>query len=91
MLEHNEKPERGSETLSYIDHINEIIFNGLRTSEGIQLRKIKGWETNSEKMNPTIQKWKAQLNVTKDTISLKSDSYKYADEIALDMIQTELK
>ena len=89
MLEHNEKPISGSETLSQTDHFNESVFNGLRTREGIQLRKIHSWETESKKMNPTILKWKDRLNITKDTISLKSDSYKFADKIASNMMITE--
>ena len=89
MLEHNEKPVSGSETLSQTDHFNEAVFNGLRTREGIQLRKIHSWEKDSKKMNPAILKWKDRLNITKDTISLKSDSYKYADEIASDMMITK--
>ena len=40
-------------------------------------------------MNPTILKWKDRLTITKDTISLKSDSYKFADEIASNMMITE--
>ena len=89
MLEHNEKPVSGSETLSQIDHFNEAVFNGLRTRGGIQLHKIHSWERDSKKMNPAILKWKDRLNITKDTISLKSDSYKYADEIASDMMITK--
>ena len=42
-----------------------------------------------KKMNPTILKWKDRLDITKDTISLKPDSYKYADEIASDMMITK--
>ena len=91
MLAHHERPLSGSETLSRTDHFNEAIFNGLRTREGIQLQKIHSWETDSKKMNSTVLKWKDQLDITKDTISLKSDSFKYADEIALDMMRTGTK
>ena len=90
-LGHNESPVSGSETLSQMNHFNEAVFNGLRTREGIQLRKINSWKTDSEKMKPSIQKWKDRLIVTKESISLKSDSYRYADEIAADMMQTETK
>jgi oxygen-independent coproporphyrinogen-3 oxidase len=86
MLEHNEKPVSGSERLSQTDHFNEAVFNGLRTREGIQLRNIHSWETDLKKMNPAILKWKDQLDITKDAIFLKSDSYKYADAIASDMM-----
>ena len=91
MLAHNERPISGSEKLSQSDHFNEVVFNGLRTREGIQLQKIHSLEAASEKMNPTIQKWNEQLKITKDAISLKSDSIKYADEIASDMMQNETK
>ena len=91
MLEHNKSPISGSEMLSQTDHYNEAIFNGLRTREGIQLRKINSWKIYSKKMKPTIQKWKDQLEITKHSISLKSDSYKYADEIASDLMQTAIK
>ena len=89
MLVHNERPLSGFETLSQTDHFNEAVFNGLRTREGIQLRKINSWKADFKNINPTIQKWKDQLDITKDSIFLKSDSYKYADEIASDMMRTE--
>ena len=88
MLSRNEIPITGSEKLSQRDHFNEVILNGLRTRGGIQLRKIHAWKMNPTIMNPTILKWKSKLDVTEDTISLKSNSYKYADEIASDMLQT---
>ena len=88
-LEQKKMPLSGSETLSQIDHFNEAVFNGLRTREGIQLRNIHSWETDVNKMNLTILKWKDRLDITKDTIFLKYDSYQYADEIASDMMITE--
>jgi len=91
MYPHNERPLSGSEILSRTDHFNEAVFNGLRTRYGIQLQKIHAWKMDSEKMNPILLKWKDRLDIKKDTISLKPDSYKYADEIASDMMRTELK
>ena len=88
-LEHNERPVNGLETLTHTDHFNEAVFNGLRTQKGIQFRDIKSWKTNSAKIIPTIQKWKDRLDIKKDSISLKSNSYQYADEIASDMMQTK--
>ena len=64
MLDHNEKPVSGSETLSQIDHFNEAVFNGLRTREGLQLRTIHALETDRNKMNLTILKWKDRLDIT---------------------------
>ena len=91
MLAHNERPVRGSETLNQTDHFNEAVINGLRTRDGIQLRKIHTWRTDAENINPIILKWKDQLDFTEDFIRLKTNSYKYADVIALDMIQTKVK
>ena len=91
MLEHNEKPVSGLETLNQTDHFNEAVFNGLRTQEGIQLRKINFLKGRLDKMNPYIKKWQDKLDVTKYSISLKSNYFKYADEIASDIMQTETK
>ena len=91
MLDHNKIPISGSEMLSQMDRFNETVFNGLRTREGIQLQKINAWAVDTQKMNTTIKKWKDQLDVTNKAIILKPNSYKYADEIASDMMQTELK
>ncbi len=91
ILENNERPVIGSESLTREDHFNEAIFNGLRTTKGIQIGKINSWKDEINNMNPAIQKWKNSLDITKDSISLKSDSYKYADEIALDLMQIDTK
>ena len=85
-LKQNEKPLSGSETLSLTDHINEAIIYGLRTREGIQLRKLKSWGADSEKMKPIITKWENHLIITKDFIRLKADDLMYADKIASDLI-----
>ena len=47
ILENNERPVIGSESLTREDHFNEAVFNGLRTQKGIQFRNIKSWKTNS--------------------------------------------
>ena len=88
-LKQNEKPLGGSETLSQTDHNNEAIINGLRTRYGIQLNKIKSWETDLKKINPIIKKWKNRLVVTKDFIRLKNDDFKYVDEILNDFLHVE--
>jgi len=91
ILDNNERPIIGSESLTREDHFNEAVFNGLRTMKGIQIGKINSWKDEINNMNSAIQKWKNRLDITKDSISLKSDSYKYADEIALDMMQIGTK
>ena len=88
MLKHNEIPLSGTEILSRTDHYNEVVINGLRSKEGIQIRKINLHKIDPEKMHSTIIKWKEQLNITEEAISLKSEAYKFADEIASDMMQT---
>ena len=88
MIAQHEKPISGSETLSQTDHNNEVVFNGLRTREGIQLQKMDSSKDYQHQMNSAIKKWKDRLDVTKYSIRLKFDSYKYADEIASDMMQT---
>ena len=90
-LAQNKNPISGTEILSKNDHYNETVFNGLRMQEGIELQKLKSLNANSEKMNQTIIKWKERLNVTKDSIRLKNNYYRYADEIASEMMITELQ
>ena len=76
----------GSEILSQSDHLNELIFNGLRTCEGIQIHKMNGWDTTSQTIEYALNKWDSQLDIGPDTIRLKKDAYKFADEIATDLM-----
>ena len=86
-IEKNESPMSGSEKLSAIDHYNEVIFNGLRTENGIQLKKLDSWSLHSQQFNSTIKKWHEKLDVTKQVVRLKKENYAFADEIASDLMQ----
>ena len=88
-LEQKKMPLSGSETLSQIDHFNEIVLNGLRTKDGIQMRKINSFNTKLNQINSAINKWQDQLVITKKSIRIKTNYYKYADAIASDMMLTE--
>ena len=88
-LEKNERPLEDLEILSQTDHFNEAVINGLRTRQGIQLQKINLWKSHLEKINPVLNMWKENLVVTKTSIRLNTNAYKYADEIASDMMQIE--
>ena len=88
-LEQKKMPLSGSETLSQIDRFNEIVLNGLRTQDGIQMRKINSFNTKLNQINSAINKWQDQLVITKKSIRIKTNYYKYADEIASDMMLTE--
>ena len=85
-LEQGKRPVSGLEILTQSDQFNEAVFNGLRTREGIQLHKIDSSGSNLEKINFVLKKWKDNLVVTKDSIYLKANYFKYADEIASDMM-----
>ena len=86
-IEKDESPKSGSEKLSTIDHYNEIIFNGLRTKNGIQLKKMDPRDLHSQHFNSTIKKWNGKLDVTKQVVRLKKEHYVFADEIASDLMQ----
>jgi len=88
MLRNNKRPMSGSEILSQSDHLNELIFNGLRTREGIQMHKMDEWDTTSQTIEYVLNKWDSQLDIGTDTIRLKKDAYKFADEIATDLMHT---
>ena len=86
-IEKDESPKSGSEKLSTLDHYNEIIFNGLRTKNGIQLKKMDPRDLHSQHFNSTIKKWNGKLDVTKQVVRLKKEHYVFADEIASDLMQ----
>lgn len=81
-------PLAGSETLSDSEKLNELIFNGLRTMTGISREKLNhsAMPVSFEK---TLTKWQQHLNITVDTISLKEEGIKFADEIASELMVEE--
>ena len=82
----DKSPISGREKLKNNEHFNEIIFNGIRTNTGIQLNKINSLSMNSNNLNMSIKKWANELDVTNKFIILKKEAYKFADEIASDMM-----
>lgn len=86
-IENNQSPKGGSEILSSIDHYNEIIFNGLRTQNGIQLKKFDSGASHMQYLNSALKKWHGKFDVTKELIRLKKENYILADEIASDLMQ----
>ncbi len=89
-IKNYKSPVIGSEILSQKDQYNEIIFNGLRTKSGIPLQKIKQKQIHFFESNYIYKKWGKYLNITSDHIKLKFDQYKYADEIASDLMLSDI-
>jgi len=89
-LKNKKSPIIGSEILSQKDQYNEIIFNGLRTRSGIPLQKINENKLHFFKPNYIYKKWGKYLEITNDYIRLNLNQYKYADEIASDLMLIDL-
>ena len=85
-IKDGKSPISGQETLNNNEHFNEIIFNGIRTINGIQLNKLNSLSISSNILNTSIKKWTNELKVTNKFITLKKEAYKFADEIASDMM-----
>ena len=65
----------------------KIIFNGIRTNNGIELKKLNSFSSYSNDFNASIIKWNDKLNISSKFIQLKKEAFKFADEIASDMMK----
>jgi len=75
-------PVDGHEKLTIEDNYNEIILNGLRLEEGINLSKLKSFDKfDLEKIK---KKWDC-LSVTQNNIKLINKGFIFVDEISSDM------
>ena len=80
LLSQNKLPIQGSEILSEINILDEIIMNGLRTNIGIPISCI------DHRSEESIQKWGSNLERKNDSIFLKPEFFHLADEIAADLM-----
>ena len=87
ILSINELPVSGSEILSPTDRFNEGVMYGLRTNRGIP-RKIFQRDEYTGSFHSYIKKWEKHLDISQDTIRVRTGHYHLADEIAIDMLVT---
>ena len=76
-------PVNNSESLTTKDHYNEMVMNGLRTSTGINTKKLISLneKTNFDDM---ISRW-PQLTMKDDYLKLANNDFMLLDEIASDL------
>ena len=82
-IQNNKLPINNSEFLSTKDHYNEIIMNGLRTSIGINIKKLISLN-NKANFDDIINKW-PQLTIEDDYLKLKNNDFMLLDEITSDL------
>ena len=83
LLKENKLPIKNSEILSNKNKFNEIIMNGLRTSQGINIEKLNRIIT-SINIDKKIQKW-PQLVIQDKYLRLKDNDFMLLDEITADL------
>ena len=83
----NQSAVAEKEILNEMEHFNEIIFNGIRTKNGIKLKKLNSFSSYSNDFNASLKKWNDKLNISTKYVQLKKEAYKFADEIASDMMK----
>ena len=83
ILKKNKLPIKNSEILTNKNKFNEIIMNGLRTSKGINIKKLNSI-TNSINIDKKIQKW-PELILDGKHLRLKDNNFMLLDEITADL------
>ena len=76
-------PIKSREILNSKNHYNEIIMNGLRTSNGININKLKKIDDNLD-IDNIIFKW-PQLTVKDNYLKLTNNDFMLLDEITSDL------
>tara|TARA_Y100001970_G_C14159617_1_gene817732 strand:- start:381 stop:1523 length:1143 start_codon:yes stop_codon:yes gene_type:complete len=86
MINNNELPLKNSEQLTSKDHFNELIFNGLRMSDGVNVQSLEKYYDKSIEnyINFNTKKWNG-LNYKDGVFYLDEDAILLADEIASDL------
>ena len=86
MINNNELPLKSSEQLTSKDHFNELIFNGLRMSDGVNVQSLEKYYDKSIEnyINFNTKKWNG-LNYKDGVFYLDEDAILLADEIASDL------
>ena len=90
ILKSNKLPIDETETLSKENVFNEIILNGLRVKDGINLSKIKSQfdKDTFNNLSKKIDDWSNYLEDDKLRIKLNRKGYFIADEITLDLMNS---
>jgi len=85
-LINNKSPVEDSESLSRTDNYNEIILNGLRLSNGIQLSHLIKYEDmiNKDHLDKINNKWDC-LSISDKNIRLIDNGFLFVDEITKDL------
>ena len=89
-LDSDKLPIDNSEILNQENIFNEIILNGLRTSEGINVSEIK-LKFNTKTLNSILERtddWSNYIEYNDKRIRLNKKGYFIADEITLDFINS---
>jgi len=86
LLNEDKLPIDGNEELTKKDQYNEIILNGLRLKEGIDLSNLKSYKTlvNKDYLDKINKKWDC-VSITNSNIKLINKGFLFVDEISSDM------
>ena len=76
-------PINNKEVLNPKNHYNEIIMNGLKTSNGININELKKIDGNLD-LDNMILKW-PQLIIKNDRLKLMNNDFMLLDEITADL------
>ena len=79
-------PIEDNETLSIKDNYNEIVLNGLRLTNGININNIKAFKNlyDKSKINKIINKWDC-LSIKNNQIRLTNNGFLFVDEITKEL------
>ena len=89
-LSNNKLPIENFEILGKESIFNELILNGLRTSDGLNLEHIQNNFNNQifKSLSSKIKEWGNHLERNDTNIKLSKEGYFIADEITLDFINS---
>jgi len=79
-------PVEDSEILSIKENYNEIILNGLRLINGVNIKDIQSFKKlyNQSKIDKTIDKWDC-LSIKNNNIKLTNNGFLFVDEITKEL------
>ena len=85
-ISNNKLPVENNEKLSRNDHYNEIILNGLRLKNGINLSSLNKYSdlANLDYLNTIHKKWDC-LSISDNNIKLIDNGFLFVDEITKDL------
>ena len=85
-LQMDKLPIEGSETLSKKDNFNELVLNGLRLSNGLNMDNLKNYDEffNENRLTEMKKKWDC-LSVSNKNIRLTNKGFLFVDEITKEL------